>query len=88
MKGFEILFSERVYKKLKKIPKDRSRQILLKINLIIKSPEILDIKKMEGRINTYRLRVGDYRIIFIVDFFSKKIKIDAIGTRKEIEKHY
>lgn len=88
MKGFRTIVPDRVFHKLKKIPKDRQKQILNKIELISKSPEILDIKKMEGRIDTYRLRVGDYRVIFVVDFSNKIIKIDRIGTRQEIEKYY
>ena len=88
MKGFQINIPDRVFNKLKKIPKDRQKQILSKIELISKSPEILDIIKLEGKGDTYRLRVGDYRVIFVVDFINKRVNIDRIGTRKEIEKYY
>ncbi len=88
MKGFHVIIPDRVFNKLKKIPKDRQKQILHKIGVITEVPEILDIKKLEGRVNTYRLRVGDYRVIFIVDFVNKTINVDRIGTRQEIEIHY
>ncbi len=88
MKGFRTIIPDRVFTKLKKVPKDRQKQILAKVDLISKSPEILDIIKMEGRSDTYRLRVGDYRVIFVVDFVNKTINIDRIGTRQEIEKYY
>ncbi len=88
MKGFQTIIPNRVFTKLKKIPKDRQKQILTKVDLISKSPEILYIIKMEGRSDTYRLRVGDYRVIFAVDFVNKTINIDKIGTRQEMEKYY
>lgn len=71
MKGFRTIVPDRVFHKLKKIPKDRQKQILNKIELISKSPEILDIKKMEGRIDTYRLRVGDYELFSLLIFLIK-----------------
>ena len=88
MKGFQINIPDRIFSKLKKFPKDRQKQILNKTEIISKSPELLDITKMGGRIDTYRLRVGDYRVIFIVDYANKVINIDKVGTKSEIEKQY
>jgi mRNA interferase RelE/StbE len=88
MKGFRIKIPDRVFNKLKKFPKDRQKQILNKIELIAKIPEYLDIRKMGGREDTYRLRVGDYRVVFVVDSISKEINVDKIGSRSEIEKYY
>ncbi len=88
MKGFNIIVPDHIFGTLKKIPKDRQRQIISKIDLISKSPETLDIIKMKGREDTYRLRVGDYRVIFVVDFIDRTINIDRIGSRQEMENYY
>lgn len=88
MRGFQINIPDRIFNKLKKFPKDRQKQILNKIEIMSKAPELLDITKMGGKIDTYRLRVGDYRVIFIVDYSNKIINVDRIGTKSEIEKHY
>jgi ankyrin repeat protein/mRNA-degrading endonuclease RelE of RelBE toxin-antitoxin system len=45
-----------------------------------------DVKKMEKQPNTFRLRVGGYRIIFSVDNARREIKIEHIGLRKNIYK--
>ena len=42
-----------------------------------------DVKKLQGR-NGYRLRVGDYRIIF--DKYGNIIYIERIGNRGQIYK--
>lgn len=88
MKGFKINIPDRIFNKLKKFPKDRQTQILNKIEIISKTPELLDIAKLGGRVDTYRLRVGDYRVVFLVDYSKKAINIDKIGTKSEIEKQY
>ncbi len=36
-----------------------------------------DIKKMKGLKNTYRIRIGDYRVVYQVDF-SNKVRIYGV----------
>ena len=55
----------------------------LQISLIF-----LDIKKIKGKINTFRLRIGDYRAIFEIDYERKTIYVKALDTKQRIEKHY
>ncbi len=52
-------------KALSKIPKDYRIKILNALNLIKnKKIENLDIKKLKGLSNLYRVRIADYRIQF------------------------
>jgi len=84
LKDFSVIISHRVALYIKRLPRDRQKQIINKIGLIPIQPQLLDIKKMIGREDTYRLRVGDYRILFIIDFEKKLIKIDDVNTRGRI----
>lgn len=43
-----------------------------------------DVKKMQGQSNYYRLRVGDYRIIFTHD--NVILLVEKIGNRGEVYK--
>ena len=48
-------------------------------------PNITNIKSLKSHpLADYRLRVSDYRILFDVDWESKKIFILKIGHRKDI----
>ena len=40
-----------------------------------------DVAKLEGYENTYRVRVGDLRIVYKVDWDGKRILIHYIGPR-------
>ena len=88
MKGFTLIYSDSVRKFVKRLPKDRQIQIVKKLDLIPVNPELLDIVKMGGREDTYRIRIGKYRAIFVVDFKNNLIKIDKLDTRSRIEKFY
>jgi len=66
---YKVLISPEAQKNLKKIPfRDQNR-----IKMVIASlaafglfpPSTLDVKKLEGEKNIYRIRSGSYRIILI-----------------------
>lgn len=88
MKGFTLIYSDSVKKYIKRIPGDRQVKIIRKLDLLTIDPKLLDIIKMSGRENTYRVRMGGYRAIFVVDFENKLIKIEKLDARSGIEKNY
>ena len=81
MMGYKILYEKEALKELDKLEFSISKRIVKKIDEMSENPSSCDIKKLKGS-NDYRLRVGDYRIIFIFD--KEIIKIIKIGHRKNI----
>ncbi len=77
---FQIRYSKQALKFLKKQDKSTQHRILGAIN---KLPLEGDIKKLQGA-DGYRLRVGDYRILFSIDGII--IEIVKIGNRGQIYK--
>ena len=75
----EIQYSKQAIKFLNK--QDKPTKIRI-VNAINNLPEG-DVKKLQGQ-DGYRLRVGDYRILF--DYTGKIIYIDKIGNRGQIYK--
>jgi mRNA interferase RelE/StbE len=80
---FEILIEEDALKELNKLQKEMRKRIIEKLKVLEKgfSP-LLDIKKLKGYQNHYRLRVGDFRILFFLE--NSKIVIYKIGKRESI----
>jgi mRNA interferase RelE/StbE len=76
----KILIAKRAEKYLKKIPKIDQIAIVRKIRLLT-SPSPNE-EKLKGLKNIYRVRVGDYRIVFRRT--KEEIFIVLIGNRKEI----
>ena len=78
---FKIIWDEKTYDSLNKLEPSISRRILKKVDELSENPFSKDIKKLKGR-NDFRLRVGDYRIIFSIE--SNIIQILKVGHRKNI----
>lgn len=82
---FQIIIHDDVRKKIKKFPKDYQEAIISKLSALSEFPHFLDIKKVKGQANTYRLRIGSYRAVFDVDFKMKIIYITALNIRGRTE---
>jgi len=76
----KILIGKKAEKYLKKIPKIDQIAIARKIRLLI-TPSFNE-EKLKGFKNIYRVRVGDYRIVFRRT--KEEVFIVLIGHRKEI----
>ena len=70
-----------VIKDFKKIPEPYKSKIKEKITLLEKFPELPNIKKLTNYTPAYRLRVGNYRILF--DVYDDHIEVARIKHRKE-----
>ena len=77
----EILWEERAIGELEKLETPISKRIIKKVNELAENPHIKDIKKLKG-MDGFRLRVGDYRVLFKIE--KDKIHILKVGHRKHI----
>lgn len=75
----DIQYSKQAVKFLKRQDKPTRKRIVNAINLLPAG----DVKLLQGR-NGYRLRVGDYRVIF--DIHGNILYIEKIGNRGQVYK--
>ena len=78
----KIIISSRAEKELKKIPKLDQIALTRKIRLIINPAVSTNEEKLTGFKNIYRVRVGDYRIVYRKT--TSEVYIILIGHRKDI----
>lgn len=82
--NFSIIWLKSVHKSFEKLPVSTQKAIVKQIDFLTTSHENSDIKKLKGHSDLYRLRVGDYRIIFSINKQLKQVCISAVGHRREI----
>lgn len=75
-----IKYSKQAYKYLSKLDELNATRIKNSINKLPYSK--INVKKIKGIENLYRLRVGDYRILFSHEY--DIIKIEKIAPRGDI----
>lgn len=85
--SYKIEFKLSVEKDLKQIEGIFHQSIFKKIENLKKFPQTPNIKKLSTVENYYRLRCGNYRIIFQVDSMNMKIVIFYIRHRKDVYKN-
>lgn len=76
--------SKQAIKFLKKQERNVSDRIHAALKGLLEIPPIGDIKKMKGTGNTYRLRVGNYRVVYTIDYEKEMVLILAIDNRGDI----
>ena len=75
-----IELKPRAIKDLKRLTKSEARKIIKKV-MILEKGLIGDIKRLTNFTPEYRMRIGDYRVLFEVE--KEKIIIYRIKHRKE-----
>jgi len=84
---YKLFFLKEAVEEFKRLDKTVQRIIREKLELLAKNPEILknNIKPLKGEYKgLYRLRVGNYRIIYKTDNENLIIILIRIGHRKDI----
>ncbi|MBI2548629.1 type II toxin-antitoxin system RelE/ParE family toxin [Candidatus Woesearchaeota archaeon] len=78
---FTIEFSNKSKKFLKRSDKQLAVRIIEKIELLKHNPVIHDSKKIIGQDRAFRIRIGDYRVLYEIDWNNNIILVDKIDKR-------
>lgn len=79
----KIQIDKPAMKFLAKQPKPQQERLL---RAIAKLPDTGDIKPMAGHVDLYRLRVGDYRVLYTVENAILTVRVLQIGNRGDVYK--
>lgn len=85
---YELTMTKRATKQLSKAPKSMKDAIDAKLNKLAENPysEELDIKKLKGEEEAYRMRVRNWRVVYKLYNNELKIVVVKAGDRKEVYK--
>jgi mRNA interferase RelE/StbE len=83
MAKYQISISKTAQKQLDKLSDTIADPILDAIATLAANPRPSGVKKLKGR-DGYRIRKGDYRIIYDIHDYVLIVDVIAIGHRKDI----
>ena len=82
---FRIIYAKSVEKDLRRISPPNLQKIKKELENLEKFPDLPQIKQLKNHpIADYRLRVGNYRVLFDVNWHEEEIYILKIGHRKDV----
>jgi mRNA interferase RelE/StbE len=85
--AYEVVFRPRALRDLAALPEQDRRRVAEKIAGLAENPRPHGSEKLKGRAPPeYRIRVGDYRVVYEVDDKVRVVTILGIGQRGGIYK--
>ena len=84
MEPFEIQWRTSTKKDLRKIAPQDVARIIAAVAELGREPFPHGVEKLTGSERTYRIRVGDYRVIYEVFTSSRMVEIERVRHRKDV----
>ncbi len=84
MASYQLKVKQKAAKELAKVRPDVGRRLLQSIESLASDPRPRQSHKLSESENSYRLRVGEYRVLYQVDDEARLVTIFKVGHRKEV----
>lgn len=83
---FEIQLERAAEKDLRRLPDDVHKRVIKAIKPLSKEPRPPGAKKLAGGKNDWRLRVGDYRVLYEIADTIRIVRVYRIRHRRDVYK--
>ena len=83
MDDYSINFARSARKELAALPESVVQRILPRVEALARAPRPSGCRKLTGQRDLWRLRVGDYRVIYSIDDSNGIIDVNAVRHRRD-----
>ena len=83
MANYSLQIKRSAAKELEALPLKDRRRIVQRIQGLASTPRPVGVEKLSGE-DKYRVRQGDYRILFTVNDTERAVMIVKIGQRRDV----
>jgi mRNA interferase RelE/StbE len=83
MPQYTVTFARSARKELQSLSPDLASKILDKIEALAIEPRPAGCRKISGSSSLWRVRVGEYRVIYDIDDKTRTIDVSVVRHRKE-----
>jgi mRNA interferase RelE/StbE len=80
---YEVLLERRAERDLKTLPAEVFHRIIPRLKALAEDPKPPGSRKIVGSKSDWRIRIGDYRVIYEIKEQAKAVKVMRIRHRKE-----
>ena len=82
--AYRVELKESASKALAKLPKKERQRVQAKIDALVENPRPPGVKKLEGEGRQYRIRCGDYRVVYSIEDQVLLVSVAKIGHRGDV----
>lgn len=84
--AYTVILDNPAQKALSKLPTEAQNRILIALAMLRDNPRPPNGIKLSGNAELYRIRVGDYRILYQIEDKRLIVLVVRIGNRKDVYK--
>lgn len=84
MASFSLQWRKSTRKDLRRIPREAVSRIIAGVEKLAEEPLPHGSEKLSGSERTYRIRVGDYRVLYELLRDAKIVEIQRVRHRKDV----
>ena len=84
MASFQVEWKNSALKELRKLPRQIIERVVAAVDDLSVNPYPHGVRKLVGSEHTYRIRVGDYRVIYHIFDVRLVIEIVRVRHRKDV----
>lgn len=81
--AYAVLLKRSVEKELDRLPRKTHDAVVEHLRPLAENPRPSGVKKLHGR-EAYRIRIGDYRVLYTIDDRKKIVEVISVAHRREV----
>jgi mRNA interferase RelE/StbE len=81
---YEVLLSGKAERDLKRLPGALFHRIISESEALADEPRPPRCRKLEGSKRDYRIRVGEYRVVYEIDEKGKTVRVMRVRHRRDV----
>ena len=81
--AYRLVFARSALRELRQLPREDLRRIVKRIERLRSEPRPSGSQKLAGT-DLYRIRQGDYRVLYALDAQNRLVAIIKVGPRREV----
>jgi mRNA interferase RelE/StbE len=81
---YSVYLSPGAERDLGALDKPAQRRVVARIEALASNPRPTGVTKLQGEANAWRIRVGDYRVLYTIEDGRLVVLVIKIGHRREV----
>jgi mRNA interferase RelE/StbE len=84
MRGYKIFFKSSADRQLRRLPEALQRRIVGEVAMLSHDPRPKGVVKLAGCENLWRIRIGDYRVVYEIQEDRLVVLVLRVAHRKDV----
>lgn len=81
---YRVEFARAALKEFRALPREAQESIAPKINALAENPRPHGVEKLKGQVDQYRIRAGDYRVVYTIRDDRLIVVVARVADRRDV----